>query len=155
MPLARVIRCMADSSNVVYIKLVFTSFMLVFVANVAAQNEPIPQPECDSSKTFNVRYSSTSKRLYVEAAVSGDRGGCATLSDIFEAQAGQGPLYAVDPETGSHVDEATGTWFLAESLYVEDGITLNVRGDFVARRVECLFRLLPHSDHINDGRFVG
>lgn len=99
------------------------------IANVAAENEPIEEPDCDASKTVNIRYASTSKRLYLEAAEPGERGGCMTLSEIFEARAGKAPLYAVDPATGSRVEEITGTWLLTESLYVEDGITLNVSSE--------------------------
>lgn len=95
-------------------------------ASIAAENDVIDQPECDSSKTVSIRYSSTSQRLYLEAAEDGERGGCVTLTDIFDARAGKAPLYAVDPDTGDRVDEPTGTWLLTESLYVEDGITLNV-----------------------------
>lgn len=99
------------------------------VANAAAESDPIEQPECDSSKTVSIRYSSSSQRLYIEAGESGEQGGCVTLTEIFEAREGKEPLYAVDPETGDRVDEATGTWLLTESLYVEDGITLNVSQD--------------------------
>lgn len=95
---------------------------------VAADNEVIEEPKCDSSKDVNVRYASSTKRLYLEAGDSGERGGCSTLTDIFIARAGKAPLYAVDPDSGDRVDEPTGTWLLTESLYVEDGITLNVSG---------------------------
>lgn len=96
------------------------------VLYAAAENDPIEQPECDSSKDVTIRYASSTERLYLEAGESGERGGCVTLTDIFEARAGKAPLYAVDPDSGERVDEATGTWLLTESLYVEDGITLNV-----------------------------
>lgn len=100
--------------------------MASLMAFVVAENDPIPQPECDANKTVSIRYASTTARLYLEAAVSGDRGGCVTLTDIFEARAGQGPLYPVDPADGTRVEAATGTWLLTEDLYIEDGITLNV-----------------------------
>lgn len=103
---------------------------LVFAARVVAENEPIPQPECNSTKDVSVRYSSASKRLYLESAESGERGGCITLGEIFEARGGKAPLYAVDPETGMRASRATGTWLLTESLYVKDGITLNVGEHF-------------------------
>lgn len=103
-----------------------TLFFLLVLGDAAAENDPIEQPECDDSKGVSIRYSSTSKRLYLEAAESGERGGCVTLSEIFEARAGKEPLYAIDPETNDRVDTATGVWLLTDSLYVEDGITLNV-----------------------------
>lgn len=104
-----------------------------FVPHVAADNEAIQQPECDTNKTVSVRYSSTSARLYLEAPEgSGQRGGCVTLSQIFEARSGKAPLYAIDPHTGNRVEEATGTWLLTESLYVEDGITLRVGAESLA-----------------------
>lgn len=101
-------------------------YFTVWMGGVVSENEPIPQPDCDAEKSVNIRYSATSKRLYLEAAEPGERGGCVTLTNIFEARAGKAPLYAVNPESGTRVNEPTGTWLLTESLYVEDGITLNV-----------------------------
>ena len=95
-------------------------------------NEPIPKPACDGNKTVSIRYSRTSERLYLEAAVVGDRGGCVSIDEIWAARGGgakggaKAPLFAVDPETGVYSDTITGTWLLEESLYVEDGITLKV-----------------------------
>lgn len=103
--------------------------VVALVGKVFADNEPIPEPDCDASKTVNIRYAATTKRLYLEAATSGERGGCVTLGQIFEARAGKAPLYAVDAISGERVTEATGTWLLTEELYVEDGITLNVSDD--------------------------
>ena len=96
-------------------------------------NEPIPKPECNVSQSVAVRYSATTARLYLEAAVAGERGGCVTLEQIWTARGGgtktgaKAPLYAVDPMTGEHSANITGTWLLEEDLYVEDGITLRVR----------------------------
>lgn len=92
---------------------------------VVAENEPIPQPECDATKTVSVRHSGTTKRLYLEG-VGGERGGCITLSQIYEARVGKPPIFPVDPLTGARTINATGTWLLTEDLFVEDGITLNV-----------------------------
>eukprot|EP00904_Undaria_pinnatifida_P008377 jgi/Undpi1/466/HiC_scaffold_1.g00462.m1 len=98
-------------------------------------NEPIPKPACDGNKTVSIRYSRTSERLYLEAAVVGDRGGCVSIDEIWAARGGgakggaKAPLFAVDPETGVYSDTITGTWLLEESLYVEDGITLKVWGN--------------------------
>lgn len=96
------------------------------ITRTAAENGVIKQPDCDSSKSVTIRYASSTPRLYLEAAEDGERGGCVTLSQIFDARDGKGPLYAVDPDSGDRVDESTGTWLLTESLYVEDGITLFV-----------------------------
>ena len=49
-----------------------------------------------------------------------------TLTEIWEERGGKAPLYAVDPDSGDVSDTVTGTWLLTESLYVEDGITLEV-----------------------------
>lgn len=101
--------------------------------DTASPNEAIPKPDCNSTKTVSVRYSATTGRLYLEAAVEGDRGGCVTIEQIWEARGGgtttgaKAPLYAVDPDTGEYSTEITGTWLLEEDLYVEDGITLKVR----------------------------
>lgn len=112
-----------------------------FLPHVAADNEAIQQPECDANKTVSVRYSSTSARLYLEAPeASSQRGGCVTLSQIFQARSGKAPLYAIDPHTGSRVEEATGTWLLTESLYVEDGITLRVGAESWPLLAFCLSR---------------
>ncbi|CAN0520263.1 unnamed protein product [Scytosiphon promiscuus] len=95
-------------------------------------NEPIPKPECDMNKTVSIRYSKTTERLYLEAGVLGERGGCVSVDQIWAARGGgakggvKAPLFAVDPETGLYSDTITGTWLLEESLYVEDGITLKV-----------------------------
>ena len=99
-------------------------------------NEPIPKPECDSNKTVSVRYSATTGRLYLEAAVVGERGGCVTIDQIWEARGGgakggaKAPLYAIDPNTSAISENITGTWLLEEDLYVEDGITLKVKSKY-------------------------
>lgn len=93
--------------------------------HVAADNAVIDEPKCDSSKAVSIRYASSTERLYVESG-SGGRGGCVTLTEIFNAQGGSGPLYPVNPSSGSRTGSPTGTWLLTEDLYVEDGITLNV-----------------------------
>lgn len=104
------------------------ALLLTFASGASAENEPIPEPECDSTKAVSIRYAATSARLYLEAGTAGDRGGCIRLTEIFEARAGKAPLYAVDPSTGNRVPNATGTWLLTTNLFVEDGITLNVSG---------------------------
>lgn len=107
--------------------------MLAVTCLVSAENTPIPKPDCDATKMVSVRYSATSERLYLETAVPGERGGCVTLAQIFVARRGSAPLYPVDPVSGERVVNATGTWLLTDDLFVEDGITLNVRFG----RVQC------------------
>ena len=99
---------------------------LVDAADTASPNDPIPKPECDSNITVSVRYASSSERLYLESADDSTRGGCVTLTQIWESRDGRAPLYAVDSSSGDVSDTATGTWLLTESLYVQDGITLKV-----------------------------
>lgn len=81
-------------------------------------NTPIPKPVCDASKTVSVRYSSTSKRIYLES-VDGSRGGCFSPSQIYNTLGPLSPLYPL---------ETPGEWMLEEELYVLDGIVLNVYG---------------------------
>lgn len=100
-------------------------------------NTPIEKPECDDSVEVAIRYSETSARLYLESADNESRGGCVTLDQIWEERAGKAPLYAVDPETGNVTDTITGTWLLTESLYVEDGVTLQVGGVDVVLIFHC------------------
>ena len=101
--------------------------LLAFVAaDTSSPNKAITKPDCDPSKTVSVRFSATSERLYLESADSGSRGGCVTLKQIWEERDGKAPLYAVDPESGEVSATETGTWLLTMSLYVEDGITLQV-----------------------------
>ena len=95
-------------------------------ADTVSPNDPIPKPECDSNVTVSIRYASTTQRLYLESADGSTRGGCVTLTQIWENMAGRAPLFPVESTSGDVSDTATGTWLLTESLYVEDGITLQV-----------------------------
>ena len=95
-------------------------------ADTASPNDAIDKPDCDSSITVSIRYSSSSERLYLESDDGSTRGGCMTLTEIWEDLDGSAPLYAVDADSGDVSDTATGTWLLTETLYVEDGITLQV-----------------------------
>ena len=97
-------------------------------ANTASPNKAIAKPGCDSSIPVSFRYSSKSAGLYVESADGTTRGGCVTLKAIWEGLGSSAPVYAVDSGTGDVSHTATGTWLLTESLYVEDGITLQVTG---------------------------
>lgn len=102
------------------------AFKIAGAADTSSPNKAIAKPGCDSSKTVSIRFSSTSERLYLESADSSSRGGCVTLKQIWEQREGKPPLYAVDSDSGEVSDTATGTWLLTMSLYVEDGITLQV-----------------------------
>lgn len=96
-------------------------------ADTASPNDAIAKPGCDSSTTVSLRYSSSSERVYVESEDGSTRGGCITLTEIWEWLDGDAPLYAVDPDSGDVSDTATGTWLLTEHLWIEDGITLEVK----------------------------
>lgn len=87
----------------------------------AQANTPIPKPVCDTSKEVSVRYSSTSQRIYIES-LDGSRGGCTSLSSVYQALGDTSPLYPL---------EKPGEWLLEESLYILDGITLNIHGTSV------------------------
>lgn len=90
-----------------------------FLGFLGAQaNTPVPKPICDSSKDVSVRYSSTSQRIYLES-VDGSRGGCASPTSVYQALGEASPLYPL---------ETPGEWMLDESLYILDGIVLNVYG---------------------------
>ena len=95
--------------------------------DTASPNNAIAKPQCNSSTPVKIRYASSSERLYLESADGSTRGGCVTLRDIWESRGGKAPLYAVDRNSGDVSSTATGTWLLTESLYVQDGITLQVR----------------------------
>ena len=116
----------APSSFPVTTTLVLLLAIASKVTDVTAVNKVIDEPRCDATKAVSIRYASTTGRLYVEAATPGTRGGCVTLTDIFNSQGGGGPLYPVEPSTGARVNASTGTWLLTEDLYVEDGIKLKV-----------------------------
>lgn len=60
-------------------------------------------------------------------------GGCATLTDLYNAQDGEGPLWVID-SNDNKVDGAggsaktTGRWLLTSNLKIEDDVTLFVEG---------------------------
>ena len=110
-------------------------------ADTASPNRVIAKPACDANTTIALRYSASLERLYLESADGTTRGGCVTLKKVWEELAGRVPLYAVNA-SGDVVDAATGTWLLTESVYVKDGITLQVRD---ARRD--LFSTASHCLH--------
>lgn len=109
-------------------------------ADTASPNDAIAKPECDSSTTVSLRYSSGSERVYVESEDGSTRGGCIMLTEIWEWLDGDAPLYAVHPDSGDVSDTAMETWLLTEHLRIEDGITLEVK--FFVLSVHCWTLLL-------------
>lgn len=109
---------------------VTTSLVAAQTKDTPSPNNPIPKPVCNVSQDVSIRYSSSTKRLYVEGMLDEKnqtiRGGCVTLNEIFLAREGKPPLFAVNSTTGAREVNATGTWLLTEELFVEDGITLQV-----------------------------
>ena len=55
-------------------------------------------------------------------------GGCATLTDMYNAQSGSGPLYVLDSSDKVVSGSPTGRWLLTSSLEILDGVTLYVHG---------------------------
>ncbi|CAM9761267.1 unnamed protein product, partial [Hapterophycus canaliculatus] len=60
-------------------------------------------------------------------------GGCATLTDMYNAQSGSGPLYVLDSSNnivsgGGGSATPTGYWLLTSEIQVLDGVTLYVHG---------------------------
>ena len=101
-------------------------------ADTASPNDAIDKPDCDSRVTVSLRYSSGSERVYVESGDGSNRGGCMTLTEIWEWLDGSPPLYAVDPNSGDVSNTPTGTWLLTEHLWIEDGITLKASATFLS-----------------------
>lgn len=89
-------------------------------------NTAIAKPECNPNITVSIRYSKGSRRLYVESSDDVSRGGCITPTEIWTSMGGSSPLYPVNATSGSTSNTATGTWLLTQSLWVKDGITLQV-----------------------------
>eukprot|EP00904_Undaria_pinnatifida_P005796 jgi/Undpi1/2346/HiC_scaffold_13.g05729.m1 len=118
---------------------------LTDAVDTPSPNTVIAKPDCDASLSVSVRYASSSQRLYLESGDGSTRGGCMTLKGIWENRSGKAPLYAVDPVSGDVSDTATGTWLLTQSLWVEDGITLQVHGTSVGGDADEL-RLLSTAD---------
>lgn len=55
-------------------------------------------------------------------------GGCTSLTDVYNAQSGDGPLYVLDADDNIVDSVPTGRWLLTASLVVEDNVTLFVKG---------------------------
>lgn len=115
------------AASIVMMSLFLASRRQVEAQDTPSRNDVIIKPECDSNARTLLRYSASSERLYLESADGITRGGCVTLTQIWEQLAGRVPLYAVEPGSGNVSTTATGTWLLTETLYVEDGITLQVK----------------------------
>lgn len=103
------------------------TFTLAVAKDMLSPNEPIPKPEYDERIPGSIRYSLASSRLYLESVDGNTRSSCVTLAQTWEHQRGKALLYAVDPETGGIKNSAIGIRLLTEELFVEDGITLQVR----------------------------
>lgn len=101
--------------------------------NTDSPNKAIDKPDCGSGSAVSVRYAVSSERLYLESNDNGStRGGCKTLTDIWKYLDGKEPLFAVDRKSGDVSSTVTGTWLLTKTLYVKDGITLQVIHTFFA-----------------------
>lgn len=96
----------------------FASWFAFFSLVVATNCASIDKPKCDASKDVSVRYASSSQRIYVES-LDGTRGGCTSLTHIYNNLKGKTALYPL---------QSPGEWFLASELYVLDGITLQIYG---------------------------
>ncbi|CAM9851353.1 unnamed protein product [Pylaiella littoralis] len=84
-------------------------------------------PDCESVELPEIRYASSTRRMYVEH--NGTRGGCVTLTQIWEGVTSDTrPLFPIDIATNDRVENVTGVWLLTEELYVTDGVTLQVHG---------------------------
>ena len=118
------------AASIVTMSLFLASRQQVEAEDTPSPNDVIAKPQCDSNATALFRYSAASERLYLESADGTTRGGCVTLTQIWEQLAGSVPLFAVESGSGNVSSAATGTWLLTETLYVEDGITLQVRKRF-------------------------
>lgn len=96
----------------------------------SATSGAIAKPECNGSVEVSFEFASngagvrnTTEPLYVVAA---ERGGCITITEIWNTFGFFSPLFPVDPDSGAFNSEITGTWLLWEDLYVQDGVTLQV-----------------------------
>lgn len=121
-----------------------TCTLLAYGFFFAQANTPLPKPVCDSSKEIAVRYSSTSQRIYLES-VDGSRGGCANPTMVYKALGEASPLYPL---------ETPGEWMLTESLFILDGITLDLYGTDVGGDVDYL-KLKSDSEMIVNVRAHG
>ena len=106
-------------------------------ADTASPNDAIAKPDCDSTIAVSFRYTPESEGFFVESEDDTTRGGCVTLTEIWEWLGGSAPLYAVDPASGDVSSTATGTWLLTENLSIEDGITLKASVFSICDRYGC------------------
>lgn len=95
--------------------------------DTTSPNEPIPKPACEPMSVQLQYKRSSPQRMTIQSVDGSTRGGCVRLSQIWHALGNISPLHAVDPVTGDISDTQTGTWLLTEELFVEDGITLQVK----------------------------
>eukprot|EP00752_Nemacystus_decipiens_P008459 g7561.t1 len=88
-----------------------------------APTSPSPTPTIASTCSGTIATISTSS----EVSTFTD-GGCATLTDMYNAQSGSGPLFVLDSSDKISDGAPTGRWLLTSSLEILDGVTLYVHG---------------------------
>lgn len=73
---------------------------------------------------------SPNTRVHCEMSPELSGGGCATLTDIYNAQSGQGSLQVLSSADSSSggTGSPTGYWFLADNIFVYDDVVLFVEG---------------------------
>lgn len=102
-------------------------------------NIPIPKPSCDSSMNVSVRYASSSNRIYVESSDGSSRGGCSSLTHIYETLGSEkSPLQPLGDDE----------WYLESELYVLDGITLEIFGTSVGGDCDYLKMKSDNTGHV-------
>ena len=80
---------------------------------------------CNDSIPVSVSVSPDDQRIHVN---SNHIGGCITLTDVWKGLDKSEHLTPIDPVTKNTSSIYTGTWYLTEDLYIEDGVTLNLFG---------------------------
>ncbi|CAM9449094.1 unnamed protein product [Scytosiphon promiscuus] len=98
----------------------FTAYQ-VGVESTTPTPTPSSETTCDGT-VATIRFAT--ETAYFEG------GGCATLTDMYNAQggAGEGPLYVLDEADEVTTGEPTGRWLLDRDLRVTNGVTLYVHG---------------------------
>lgn len=111
-------------------------------------NTVYPKPACDPTKTSQIRYASTTDRIYVESP--GDLGGCASVTDVWNFVSPKHPesLHPID-DVGDVTNSTTGKWILNVDLCVLDGVIFEVRGSTTGGDADELRLLSEPSKFIN------
>ena len=140
----------------------FVSILLVSLGLVNSSrttptlNTVYPKPSCSATTSLaQIRYSSTSDRIYVEHDESSQNPPCITVGEVWESLAPKYPdtLHPID-ELGNFANSSTGKWMLNSDLYVLDGVTLRIRGISVGGDAD-EFRLVSSSEKIVNLRAHG